>query len=75
MGRRTTRYKRTDEQIPRYLALHEYDEAPMGTAAQQLKLVVGSEWSKKQISNAKTFDRDIWEYISEYGKGPAGEKL
>ena len=74
---RSTRYKLTpgnDEKLPSYLALHEYEELEQNP--EQLKLVVGSQWSKKIVSEAKIFDRSKWEYISEYAKGGAsGEKL
>jgi len=67
---RSTRYKLapgSDPKLPSYLALHEYESKDMNGA--QLKLVVGSEWSKKIIAEAKQFDRSMWEFITEYQKG------
>ncbi|TKA62772.1 hypothetical protein B0A49_09097 [Cryomyces minteri] len=72
--RRTTRYKLApgnDSSLPRYLALHEYDDSDV--PGDQLKLVVGTEWSKKIIGEAKAFDRDVYELVKEAGK--TGAKL
>jgi len=57
--------------IPRYLAIHEYESADV--PAEQIKLVVGSEWSKRVIGRARAFERDQWEYLGEYGS--LGAKL
>ncbi|KAF2457049.1 hypothetical protein BDY21DRAFT_363985 [Lineolata rhizophorae] len=71
---RTTRYKKLDDSTPRYIALHEY-ESTAYPPKEQLKLVTGTEWSKKVIGTAKVFDRDVWEYVSEYSKEGVDQKL
>jgi hypothetical protein len=50
---------------PRFLACHEYESA--GYSTEQIKKVVGTEWSKKILGAAKSFDRDVWEEIGYYG--------
>lgn len=69
---RSTRYKKLDGSEPRYFAIHEY--ATTDFPGDQLKIVVGTEWSQKVIKGAKAFVRDQWEYISEYRTGGT-EKL
>lgn len=69
---RSTRYKKLDGSEPRYLAIHEY--ATTDFPGDQLKVVVGTEWSQKVIKGAKAFVRDQWEYITEYRTGGT-EKL
>ncbi|KAF2101990.1 hypothetical protein NA57DRAFT_73430 [Rhizodiscina lignyota] len=69
---RSTRYKKLDGSKPRYLAIHEYETTDF--PGDQLKVVVGTEWSKKVIKNSPIFDRNMWEYITEYRKG-GQEKL
>lgn len=71
--RRTTRYKRLDGATPRFLALHEYACAPSEVPTDQIKQVTGTEWSKKIISEAKAFDRDVFELIQ--AQGDTGLKL
>ena len=68
--RRSTRYQKLDGTIPRYLALHESDTA--GTSP-EMKIVLGTEWSKKIIGGAKVSSSDVWEYIWEFGRGVQGE--
>lgn len=65
--RRTTRYKRLDGTTPRYLALHEYACAPSEVPSDQIKQVTSTEWSKKIISEATAFDRDVFELIQAQG--------
>jgi hypothetical protein len=69
---RTTRYKllegsafnkREGEGLPRYLAIHEYETTEV--PAEQLKVVTGTEWSRKVIGGARVFDRGVWAYVSE----------
>jgi hypothetical protein len=61
----------SEDTLPRYLACHEYDTTDL--PKDQLKIVVGTEWSKNVIGNAKNFEGEIWEAISGgcYGKGDA----
>jgi len=67
--RRSTRYKLVLEAEalghPRYIACHEYDTANF--PVEQVKLVTGTEWSKKILGGAKKFEGDIWEEIAAYG--------
>ncbi|EOD47858.1 Alpha beta hydrolase fold protein [Neofusicoccum parvum] len=75
--RRSTRYKLmasptadaagTLDEMPRYLALHEYESTDV--PPEQIKLAVGTEWSKKVIGGAKAFVRDIWVLVHEGGDG------
>lgn len=65
--RRTTRYKRIDGVVPRYLALHEWVSAPDEERAEQIKQITSTEWSKKIIGGAKVFDRDVFELIQAQG--------
>ena len=71
--RRTTRYKRMDDQKPRYLALHEYacraDELP----TQQIEQLKATEWSKKILDECSGFDRDVFELTE--AQGEVSEKL
>ena len=71
--RRTTRYKRLDDQQPRFLALHEYACEPEALPAEQIKQVRETEWSWKVVDNAKVFDRDVFVLIQ--AQGETGEKL
>jgi len=64
---RTTRYKRIDDVSPRYLALHEWACAPSELPTEQVKQVASTEWSKKIISDAKVFERDVFELIQAQG--------
>lgn len=69
--RRTTRWKLRPKQpgkkddTPTYLALHEYDAIP---PPEQMKLVVGTVWSKKIIGESKAFVRDVWELVDVQGE-------
>lgn len=70
---RTTRYKLmadtpfnkrdAGKELPQYLAIHEYETTDF--PADQLKVVVGTQWSKKVIGNSQTFDRYTWGFVSE----------
>ncbi|KAJ9643940.1 hypothetical protein H2201_006571 [Coniosporium apollinis] len=77
--RRSTRYKLAPEEYQfsenfqkspqdqaRYLALHEYSSA-FDLPEDQIKIVSGTEWSRKVIGNAKIFKRDIWELTEIIG--------
>lgn len=64
--RRTTRYKRLDDEKPRYLALHEYD-CKAEELSKDVSMVVGTEWSKKIIGESSIFDRDVFELITVQG--------
>ena len=63
--RRSTRYKRVDNVAPKFVALHEYDTTEF--PVEQVKLVTGTEWSKKIISGSRAFQGDVWEFINAYG--------
>jgi len=67
--RRSTRYKLVPESAalghPRYLACHEYDDKNF--PLEQVKLVTGTEWSKKNLGSAKKFEGDVWEEIGVAG--------
>jgi len=66
--RRSTRYKLIETEAsgkPRFLACHEYDTE--NYPVEQIKLVVGTEWSKKILSAAKAFEGDVWEEIAAFG--------
>lgn len=65
--RRTTRYKRLDDVKPRYLALHEYACKPDELSTEGLKVVVGTEWSKKILKEGRAFDRDVFQLIQAQG--------
>lgn len=69
--RRSTRYRRVDGTPPRFVALHEYDT--MNFPAEQVKLVTGTEWSRKILGAAKSFEGDVWKFINAYGD--TGSKL
>lgn len=73
--RRSTRYQLTPESAalghPRYLACHEYDNTNF--PVEIVKLVTGSEWSKKILGGATKFEGDLWEEIGSAGK--TSEKL
>ncbi|KAF2400658.1 hypothetical protein EJ06DRAFT_521390 [Trichodelitschia bisporula] len=68
--RRSTRYKRAPgapgHGYGTYLALHEYDEPEV--PAEQVKLVVGTEWSRKILGSAQSFQGDLWKLITAEGK-------
>jgi len=68
--RRSTRWKLTPmgelpEGTPTYLALHEFDALP---PPEQMKLVIGTEWSKKVLGSAKAFVRDVWQLADVQGE-------
>jgi hypothetical protein len=70
--RRSTRYKKLDGSVPKYLAIHEFDTP---TVPPEIRLVLGTEWSKKVSGSAKSSNLDRWEFISEFGKAEVGELL
>ena len=70
--RRSTRYLKADGSKPRYLAMHEFDTTSVPA---EIKIVMGTEWAKKSVSNAQVAARDTWEFIAEHGKGSEGEKF
>jgi hypothetical protein len=70
--RRSTRYKKLDGSTPKYLAVHEFDTPAVPT---DIKLVLGTEWSKRITGSAKVSIFDRWDFISEFGKSGQGESL
>ena len=67
---RSTRYQKCagePEAVPTYLSLHEYEKFPLPDTT----LVKGTEWSKKQLSEVKSFEREEWALIFDAG----GDKL
>ena len=71
--RRCTRYKRIDEQTPRYLAIHEYACRAGEISDEAIKQVSSTEWSAKIIGEAKALERDVYELIAVQGN--EGRKL
>jgi hypothetical protein len=65
--RRSTRYKRMDDQAPKYLALHEYDCKPDELPADQIDRVKETDWSKKILAECQMFERDVFELIEVQG--------
>ena len=65
--RRTTRYKRLDDQKPSFLALHEYACRPDELPTEQIKQVSVTEWSKKILAESPMFERDVFELIQVHG--------
>jgi hypothetical protein len=67
--RRSTRYQLVPNDpvdgVARYLACHEYDSTDF--PVEQIKHVVGTEWSKKILGAAKSFQGDVWEEIGAAG--------
>jgi hypothetical protein len=67
--KRSTRYQLVPDPkapaSPRYLACHEYDTTDI--PVEQVKHVVGTEWSKKILGAAKSFDGQVWEEIGSAG--------
>lgn len=67
--RRSTRYKLVDEAAalghPRFIAMHEYDDSNI--PQDRVKLAIGTEWSKKILGAAKSFDGQVWELINATG--------
>jgi hypothetical protein len=70
--RRSTRYQKLDASKPKYLTMHEFDTTTMPA---NMKMVLGTEWSKKVIRGAESFSTDLWSYIAETGKAGVGEKF
>jgi len=69
--RRTTKWKVNPvrpaaEGTPEYLALHEFEAKP---PMEQMEVVVGTEWSRKVIGEARAFVRDVWELVDVQGGG------
>lgn len=71
--RRTTRYKRLDNEKPRYLALHEYDCMPDELPSDQIAQVSATEWTQKILGEAETYDRDVFKL--KKATGNVEEKL
>lgn len=66
--RRSTRYQLAEEKPsgnPRFLACHEYDSTNF--PVDEIKLVIGTEWSKKILGAAKSFEGEVWEEIAATG--------
>lgn len=68
--RRSTRYQKLDGSTPKFLALHEFDTAAV---PKEIRLVLGTEWSKKILGGATSSSSDVWEFIAEHGKSEVGE--
>jgi hypothetical protein len=68
--RRTTRFQK--DYSPRYLAMHEFDTPSMPP---EIKLVLGTKWSKEILGTANSTSSDMWEFITETGKGATGESF
>lgn len=68
--RRSTRYQKLEGSIPKYLAMHEFDTPAV---PKDMRLVIGTEWSKKMLGGATSTNSDVWEFITEHGKGAQGE--
>lgn len=66
--RRSTRYKRMDDQKPRYLALHEYDCEPQDLPAEQIAQVTATEWTQKILKESPIFERDVFVLIGAFGE-------
>lgn len=59
--------------MPKYLAMHEFDTV---SVPPEMKIVLGTEWSKKVLGGVKSASSDVWEYITEFGKaGIIGESF
>ncbi|KAJ9660888.1 hypothetical protein H2201_006780 [Coniosporium apollinis] len=73
--RRSTRYKLVPtaneritpggEDIPRYLALHEFDNADFDM--EQLRMCARTEWSKRVVGTYRQMWRDNWGLVHEAG--------
>ncbi|KAJ9637846.1 hypothetical protein H2199_007341 [Coniosporium tulheliwenetii] len=73
--RRSTRYKLVPtaneritpggEDIPRYLALHEFDNADFDM--EQLRMCARTEWSKRVVGTYRQMWRDNWRLVHEAG--------
>lgn len=71
--RRSTRWKKSaamsaEPSPATYLSLHEWDELP---APEQLKFVIGTEWSRKIIGAAKIIESEAWELVQVGGDDQA----
>jgi hypothetical protein len=66
--RRTTRFQK--DYSPRHFAMHEFDTPSMPP---EIRLVLGTKWSKEVLGKANSTSFDMWEYIAELGKGASGE--
>lgn len=65
--RRCTRYKKVGGEVPRFLALHEYDCKPEDLPAEQIKQVTATEWSIKIVAETKVFVRDVYQLLEAQG--------
>jgi hypothetical protein len=50
--------------------MHEFDTPSMPP---EIRLVLGTKWSKEVLGKANSTSFDMWEYIAELGKGASGE--
>lgn len=67
--RRSTRWKKSvamsaASSAATYMALHEWEELP---SAEQLKVVTGTEWSRKIIGGLKIMEREVWQLVQVAG--------
>jgi hypothetical protein len=69
--RRSTRYKSSDGSSPRFLALHEIDDANLDP--RMMNIILNTEWAKKVLGKAKILDTSIYQLFLE--RGNATEKL
>jgi len=69
--RRSTRWKSSDGSKPRFVAIHEMDDVNLD--AHTNEVLMGTEWAKKVVGGAKTFDPSAWSLFLE--KGNSTEKL
>ncbi len=54
------------ESAPRYLALHEFDDAET-IDWDMLKMCARTEWSKRVVGGYARMDRDNWQLIEQIG--------
>lgn len=71
--RRSTRYRRDGDGDggPRFLALHEYACEPNELPAEQIVRTRETEWARRVIGSAKTFEREVWGLIGAQGEDGA----
>lgn len=55
------------ESAPRYLALHEFDDAET-IDWDMLKMCARTEWSKRVVGGYARMDRDNWQLTEEVGE-------
>ncbi|KAI1332537.1 hypothetical protein F5Y16DRAFT_118793 [Xylariaceae sp. FL0255] len=65
--RRSTRYKRKDGVIPRYLALHEFDCEADELPTKQLMQVCATTWTRRIKKGTKLLIRDVFTLVQAHG--------